>query len=406
MIAMTGLHSRHDLSGPHQAGGGGFPLPALIALALCGFVTILTEALPAGLLTQIGADLTVSTAAAGQMVTIYAIGSFLAAIPLVQATQGMRRRALLASALAGFAIANLITALSPFYALTMVARLAAGVSAGLLWALLAGYAARMVPDEQKGRAIAVAMAGTPLALSIGVPAATFLGTTIGWRACFAIMSVTAVLLTVWIWARLPDFPGQVPSQKTSFLAIAKRPTIRSILFVTLTFVLAHNILYTYIRPLLHPAEMSTVTDVVLLVFGCCAMAGIWIAGILIDRHIWALAVTNCITFIGAVLVWGLWPGNPAAIYLAVLLWGLSFGGAATIFQTAAARAAPRQTDVAQSLLVTVWNLAIAGGGIIGGVLLEHSGVASFSPAALALLMPCALVVFTNRQSAFRSHEAG
>ena len=46
------------------------------------------------------------------------------------------------------------------------------------------------------------------------------------------------------------------------------------------------------------------------------------------------------------------------------------------------------------------------GGIIGGVLLEHSGVASFSPAALALLMPCALVVFANRQSAFRSHETG
>ena len=64
----------------------------------------------------------------------------------------------------------------------------AGVVAGLLWALLAGYAARLVPEEQKRRAIAIAMVGTPLALSLGVPAGTSLAQLVGWRLCFGMMS--------------------------------------------------------------------------------------------------------------------------------------------------------------------------------------------------------------------------
>ena len=145
------------------------PIAALLALALAGFITILTEALPAGLLPQISTDMHISGALAGQFVTLYAVGSLVAAIPLMTATQGVRRRPLLLTALAGFVVANTVTALSVNYVITMVVRFLAGVSAGLVWALLAGYAARMVPEEKKGRAIAIAMVGTPLALSLGVP---------------------------------------------------------------------------------------------------------------------------------------------------------------------------------------------------------------------------------------------
>jgi len=121
------------------------PIAALLALALAGFVTILTEALPAGLLPQISAGLAISEAMAGQLVTIYAIGSLVAAIPLTAATRGVRRRPLLLAAIAGFVIANTITTVSASYVLTMAARFVAGVSAGLLWALAAGYASRRGP---------------------------------------------------------------------------------------------------------------------------------------------------------------------------------------------------------------------------------------------------------------------
>ncbi|TMU25806.1 MFS transporter [Halomonas sp. ATBC28] len=376
------------------------PITALLALALAGFVTILTEALPAGLLPQIGAGLEVSESLAGQLVTLYAIGSLVAAIPLMAATQGVRRRPLLLAAIVGFAIANTITTLSTSYIWTMMARFLAGVAAGLLWALLAGYAARMVPEHLKGRAIAIAMVGTPLALSLGVPAGTFLGTLMGWRACFGIMTLMALILIVWVHIKVPDFAGQSVGKRLTLRQVFTLPGIRPVLFVVLAFVLAHNILYTYIAPFLADANLAERTDLVLLVFGIAALVGIWVIGVLIDRYLRVMTLASTSLFGLAALMLGIAGDMPVAIYVAVGAWGLAFGGAATLFQTALAKAAGEAADVAQSMLVTVWNLAIAGGGIVGGVLLDRFGAGSFSPALLVLLTATLLAVWAARKHGF------
>ncbi|MFG1479645.1 MFS transporter [Xanthobacter sp. V4C-4] len=352
---------------------------------MAGFITILTEALPAGVLPQIGASLDVSEALAGQLVTLYAIGSLAAAIPLTTATQGIRRRPLLLVAIGGFAMANTATALSGSYELTLVARFIAGVSAGLLWALIAGYAARMVPEGSKGRAIAVAMIGTPLALSLGIPAGTALGSIIGWRASFGIMSGLSLILIAWVAMNVPDFPGHAEDKRRPLGHVFVLPGIRTVLFVTLTFVLAHNILYTYIAPLLGGGGGAVRTDIALLVFGLAALAGIWIVGILIDHHLRSLTLLSIALFGLAALALGIAGHAPVITLSATGFWGLAFGGIATLFQTALAKAAGDMHDLAQSMLVTAWNAAIAGGGLIGGVLLDHVGVGAFAPVALLLL---------------------
>ena len=132
------------------------PLGALLALAMTGFICILTETLPAGLLPEIGRGLGVSASLTGQLVTVYALGSLLAAIPLTIATQRWRRRTVLLLTIVGFLVFNSVTALSSSYWLTLVARFFAGVSAGLAWSLIAGYARRMVTVQLQGRALAVA----------------------------------------------------------------------------------------------------------------------------------------------------------------------------------------------------------------------------------------------------------
>ncbi|NPD17037.1 MFS transporter [Xinfangfangia sp. D13-10-4-6] len=372
------------------------PLRPLLALAAAAFVTIVTEAMPAGLLPEMSRGLAVSEAWIGQTVTIYALGSLLAAMPLTAATQQMRRRPLLLAALLGFALANTVTALSPSFALTMAARFLAGVSAGLLWALLAGYAARMVPAHQKGRAIAVAMVGTPLALSLGVPAGTFLGQMIGWQLCFGVMSLAALAIMLWVRLDLPDFAGQSAGHRQSLARTFVMPGVRPVLYVVLSYVLAHNILYTYIAPLLADAGMAARTDLVLLEFGLAALAGIWAVGLLVDRHLRSLTLASILLFGAAALMIGFGSNAPGMIIAAVALWGLAFGGVPTLLQTALARAADEAADVAQSMLVTAWNAAIAGGGIVGGLLLERFGVSAFAPALLALLGSAMLTVWLTR----------
>jgi predicted MFS family arabinose efflux permease len=216
---------------------------------------------------------------------------------------------LLLGAITGFALANTLTAISTSYAVIMVARFLGGVSAGLLWALLAGYAARMVPGHLAGRAIAVAMVGTPLALSIGVPAGTLLGALLGWRICFGVMSALTAILIAWVLWSVPDFAGEENGHQLPLARVLAMPGIRPILFATLTFVLAHNVLYTYIAPYLGASGLGDQVDRVLLAFGIAALAGIWATGVLIDRWLRRLVLGSTALFLASAVVLGVGTGR-------------------------------------------------------------------------------------------------
>ncbi|MFH8408921.1 MFS transporter [Streptomyces sp. NPDC018019] len=378
------------------------PVPALLALATAVFITSLTETLPAGLLPAMSGDLGVGEPATGQTVTVYALGTVLTAMPLSAATAGWRRRRLLLTAMSGFAVANTVTALSASYPLTMVARFAAGVAAGLAWALLAGYARRMAPAHLEGRAIAVAMAGIPVALSLGVPAGTFIGKLISWQAAFLIMTGLTVVLLGWILAAVPDYPGQRTEKGTSpsMLGALKVPGVTPVLVVTLLFVLAHTILYTYVATFLDHLGMGGQTDVVLLVFGGASLLSIWAVGALINRRLRALMIAGTLLIAVAGAVLALLADVPALVYVAVVLWGFGWGGAPTLLQTAAGDAGGDQADAAQAMLVTLWNVAMAGGGVAGGILLDALGTSSFPWSVLVLLVPVLAVVLVARTHGF------
>lgn len=362
------------------------PLGALLALAMTGFICIVTETLPAGLLPQIGSGLGISPSLAGQMVTVYALGSLLAAIPLTIATQRWRRRTVLLLTIAGFLLFNSITAWSSHYVLTLVARFFAGVSAGLAWSLIAGYARRMVVPQLQGRALAVAMIGTPIALSLGVPLGTWLGGFMGWRMAFALMSVLTLVLIGWVLVKVPDYPGQSSTQRLALHEVFFTPGVRPVLGVVFTWMLAHNILYTYIAPFVAKAGLANDVDLVLLAFGIAALAGIWVTGRLVDRHLRTAVLFSLASFAAVAVFLGLFMTSAIAIYLGVVIWGLTFGGAATLLQTALADSAGRGADVALSMNVVVWNSAIAGGGLLGGFLLGHWGVGSFPWVLLTVVL--------------------
>ncbi|MDR0225358.1 MAG: MFS transporter [Burkholderiaceae bacterium] len=360
------------------------PLGRLLALAMAGFLAIMTETLPAGLLPQIGAGLAISESMAGQMVTLYALGSVLAAIPVVAATRSMRRRPLLMAAIGTLLVFNSLTALSGHYGLTLVARFAAGMAAGVVWGLLAGYARRMVAPQLQGRALAVAGVGQPLALAAGLPLGAWLGGLFDWRGVFWALSALCLLLLAWIRLGLPDCAGQPARQRPPVARILATPGVRPVLAVLFAWILAHNILYTFIAPYLASVGWGPRVDAVLLLFGLAAMAGIWFTGLLVDCWLRALTVLSLGLFALSAVVLGLAGQSTPALLAGVAAWGLGFGGAPTLLQTALADAAGEGADVAQSMLVTVFNLAVAGGGVAGGWLLGWLGAPAL-PWALALL---------------------
>lgn len=382
------------------------PLGKLLAMALAGFITIMTETVPAGLLPQIGQGLGVSESLAGQLVTLFAAGSVLTAIPIIAATRSWNRRPLLLLALACLCLFNVVTALSSHYVLTLAARFIGGMAAGLLWGLLAGYARRLVPPRQQGRALAVVGAGQPLALCLGVPAGAWLGSLMDWRGVFWIMAGVSLALVLWVRAAVPDFAGQAARRRQSIARTFLMPGIRPILFVLFTWILAHNVLYTYIAPYLAHHGQPVQVDAVLLVFGASAVAGLWLIGLQVDRRLRAMTLASLALFALTACLLGLAGDQPVAVLIGVALWGLSFGGAPTLLQTAIADTGGEHADVAQSMLVTIFNLAIACGGVLGGILLDTAGAGSFAWTVAAVAALALLAAWQARTHGFRAgHRA-
>ncbi|SDZ32392.1 MFS transporter [Herbiconiux ginsengi] len=382
-----------------------FPIAGLIALFTAGFITTLTEALPAGVLPQMSSALGVSESVAGQTVTIYAVATMLTAIPVSILTTNWPRRHLMIVALAGFLIANIVTAISLDYTITMIARFIAGAASGVTWSILGGYAQRITPDALKGRAMAFAFAGTPVALSLGVPLGAFLGQAVGWQSTFGLMSGLTVLLIGWTLWKLPNVPGQRAAERLPLLHLLRIKGLRTILVVTGVFVLAHTILYTYIAPVLAGVGLADQVQWILLDFGIASILSIWLTGVFVDRHHRRLVLLSTIFFGAAAVALTLWSGNAIVDYIAVAAWGLAFGGSATLFQGALMAASGKHADAAQPLMVTMWNGGIGLGGLIGGILLAGLGSASLLLAVAVLVLFTVIVVIFARGHAFPHREA-
>jgi len=389
-----------------EGAGERLPVGQLLAFTVAGFLAIMTENMPAGLLPQIGAGLGVSEAIAGQTVTLYALGSVVAAIPVIAATRSWNRRPLFLLAIAGLLVFNALTAVSAQYELTLLARFIAGMSAGVVWGLVAGYARRLAPSHLQGRALAIVGVGQPIALSLGVPLGAWLGDLFDWRAVFWIMSAVALLLLAWVRLGIPDFPGQAEHQRLPVRRVFLIAGIGPVLLVLFAWILAHNILYTYIAPFLGASGTGLRVEVILLLFGVASIVGIWGTGVLVDRHLRHVTLISLAAFAIAAALLAIPHGSVALVLAGVTLWGLTFGGAPTLMQTALADAAGDHADVAQSIFVTVFNLAVAGGGLVGGFIIDAAGPTWLPGTLIPLIVIALAAAWQAKAHGFRAGRRG
>ncbi|MEU9063881.1 MFS transporter [Streptomyces sp. NPDC048430] len=384
----------------HERARVAVPAPALLVMACTGFIVIMTETLPAGLLPQLSAGLGVSEGGAGQLVSAYAVGTVLAAIPAITLTRGARRKPLLLAGLLGFLIANGVTALSPSFPVALVARFVGGAFSGLLWGMLAGYARRIAAPEHAGRALAIAMTGTPVALAVGTPLGAWLGSTVGWRWSFAAMSLLGIVVMVFAKYLVPDAPGQPARTRAPLGRVLTVPGVATVLGVVFIWMLAHNLLYTYIASYLRETGLALRPDITLLVFGVAALGGIWITGVFIDRALRGLTLAGVALFAVAGALLAVAQHSTVLALLAVILWGLAFGGSATQLQTAMGEAARENADAANAMLTTSFNLAIFAGGAVGALVVDGVGARTLPAWMTALALVALVAVGFGRRAAF------
>ncbi|MEA9608875.1 MFS transporter [Xanthomonas campestris pv. plantaginis] len=390
----------------HNAGKAASPMPlaGLLALSTTAFLTILTETMPAALLPAMSQSLEATPASIGLLVSAYALASAAVAIPVVALTRRLPRRPLYIVLVLIFAAANAMTALSNAYALTLASRIVAGIAAGVVWPVICGYAIRLVSPAQMGRAVAITLAGSTVAMVAGLPLGTLLGEVLGWRATYAALSALALLVIGWVLLAVPAVQQQAqkgPCADASGSAwhVLRTPGLRPILCATFLAMTGHYALYTYMAPLADALQLPGGVGRGLLLFGLGAVFGVVLAGRLVDQRgrLLALCALGC----GAAVIGGLLAGPTAwAASAALLMWGLSFGGLPTVFQASTGQVASGQAELATAMLTTIYNLGIFAGGAVGGTLLGWGGVQGLQVLALLAVAGSMVIVASNRRHAF------
>ena len=180
---------------------------ALYALTIGAFGIGTTEFVIMGLLMQVAADLHVTIAAAGLLISGYALGVFVGAPLLTAATGRLPRKAALVALMVIFSLGNLACALAPNYAVLMAARVLTSLAHGTFFGIGAVVATGLVAADRKASAISIMFTGLTVATLLGVPTGAWLGLHFGWRATFWAVAAIGVLATVVIAALVPTDRG-------------------------------------------------------------------------------------------------------------------------------------------------------------------------------------------------------
>jgi DHA1 family inner membrane transport protein len=366
-------------------------LAAAGALGAGAFCYVTGESLPVGLLPVMSASLRSSLPATGLLVTVYALVVVAASAPLAYLTRRVSRRFLLSVLLGVFVAGTLAAAAAPGYGWLVAARVVTALSQAVFWSIVAVTAAGLFPASERGRVVAGVLSGGPLAFLLGVPAGTWIGQHAGWRVSFVAVAgaglAVAAALAVLIPARRPSeghsAAGTDPDALGYGLLIAA-----TLLSVAGTFTA-----YTYVSAFLTKVSGLPAGDVpaVLVLCGLASLAGLSCSGLLLSRHPRAALVAPAAILAASMLgLYVLGTAGPAAAVLQAAE-SLGVGGLGVSIQARILVVAPCGTDIASAVISSAYNLGIAAGPVIGGLVLSGPGLRA-TPLAGGLLASMALAV--------------
>ncbi|MCZ2826947.1 MULTISPECIES: MFS transporter [unclassified Modestobacter] len=399
-------HQERPAAGPRAATGGTGATAersswaGVVSLSLGILAIVMSEFLPASLLPRMAEDLHVSAGAAGQAVSVTAFAAALSALFIsVVLPRADRRRVMIGLTLLA-AISNLVVAFAPNLVVLLSARLLLGVALGGFWALATSMAAHLVHPDHVGRALTVINSGVAAATVAAVPLGAWLGGVWGWRGVFVLGAGVAVVALA---VQAATLPSVAPTSASGLRALGSVLRSGVVLFGLLAVLLVfggHFSGFTYIRPAVE--SMSGIDAgglaLLLLVFGLAAFLGTALSGPVADRAPQVgLLLFPAVLGVGMLVMLGT-GGSIVGLFTAAMLWGFGFGGVPTTVLSWGARTEPTRLEQIGGLIVTVCNVAIAIGAVVGGVLVD--GISAGTPLLVggaASIAGAAVLVTLRRQ---------
>ncbi|HXZ16224.1 MAG TPA: MFS transporter [Roseiarcus sp.] len=337
-----------------------------------------------GVLPNIVADLGVSPAAGGALVTAFSLAYALGSPVLAVLTAGLERKRLLAISMGGFALANALAALSPNFASLMAARVGLAVTAGTFMPAAVAFATATFGPLRRGRAVALVYSGMTLAIVLGVPGGTMITAAANWRAAFLAVALLAALVLMGVVALLPRLDGLGAVSLRERIAVARRPDVLALLSLTALALCGAFAINTYVGLLLRERLGVDSTELagVLMGLGLVSFAGNWLGGYGADRlrreRLLAVILAVLVAAFALISIGAHQHGPPAAVAIGVglFLWGL-FGWAFPATQQARIVSLdPQLAPITLSLNTSAIYVGAAAGSVLGGLAIMRWSVAA------------------------------
>jgi DHA1 family inner membrane transport protein len=357
-------------------------MPAgLIALALGGFGIGLTEFVIAGLLPEVAADFHVDEAAAGWLISGYALAVAVGAIVLTAAATRVPRKAALLGLMVLFIAGNLLSALAPTYEIMLGGRILAALCHGAFFGIGAVVAAGLVGPEKRARAIAIMFTGLTAANVLGVPLGTLLGQAAGWRSTFWAITAIGVVALLGVAALVPRdaADADAPSLRRELGAFRSGQVWLSLAATVLGFGGMFGA-FTYIAYTVTRVTGFAPSAVpgLLILFGLGLFAGNWVGGRLADRSIDRTLLALLAVLAVVLAVFALVAGLPVAAVIALVAMGAA--GFATVppLQVRVLTYAEHAPTLASGANIAAFNVGNALGAWLGGLTIS-AGLGYTSP---------------------------
>ncbi|AHV96916.1 MFS transporter [Paenibacillus sabinae] len=371
---------------------------ALLALAISAFGIGTTEFVPVGLLAAIADDLRIGLTLAGLLITGYALGVAVGAPIITALTNRMSRKSLLMWLMVLFIIGNATAAMSSSFGLLLVARFITAFSHGVFFSIASTIAVQLVSPEKKASAIALVFTGLTIAIVTGVPLGTFIGQAFNWRATFWAVALLGVIAIIASSILIPRNLKQAPPAKFSdmFRLITNGRLLLGFLITALgyggTFVA-----FTFLTPLLEDVTgySKGAVNVILIAYGVAVAFGNSIGGKWANKNpIRALLMMFILQAAALILLTFLIPFKIAGL-IGVVLMGLfafmNVPGLQLYIVQLAEKYVPSAVDVASALNIAAFNIGIAIGAFVGGVVVDSMGLVH-TPWIGALMVIVAVVL--------------
>ena len=380
----------------------------LYFFALCNLVIGSGAFVLSGILQPLSIGLGISIAAAGQVMTAYAVATAVLAPVLILLTATWPRKRAIQLALSLFTAGNLVSALAPSLGVLLVGRVLMGAGA-MFTAAVSAYAVTLVVPALRGRALSTVFLGMSISYAVALPIGAWLGFEHGWHMpvwlCVAASGAALLAATV----LLPKGERMQSASFTGFVTAARQGAVLRVWLRTLLFFIAIFSVFSYVGPVMLAlnAMSPALLSVVLAIFGMAGVAGTVLGGWANDRFGSLRTIRlQLAVLVGMMCLLPLTQGHLLATVATLVVWGLAGFGLTAPQQSRLVSLSPAQAPLLLSLNSSMLYLGTALGAIVSGALINSAGLAQLgwvgAPFALAALLT---LVFDRAPKTEGAHQA-